>query len=309
MRLFMKTKVALKNAIIFIFIGVFCTLTCSISYAKSIHRPPVQLLMTHKGEILHSQNAKKIMYPASLTKLMTIYIAFEALKAKKIDFNKLLRISEKAAAMPRSNINLAAGDTITLREAILSLIIRSANDSAVAIAENLAGSESNFAKKMNLRAQQLGMSHTHFVNASGWHHSNQKTTAYDMAKLAIALKRDFPSYYYLFSKNSFFYRSVLYQSHNHVNVALKGAEGLKTGFTNPAGWNIVTAARRGNKRLVGVILGSGSRRNRDITMIKMMNTHFAQYEISPKKNLYTSNNTIRTKKADLDKHLILRKIA
>lgn len=303
----MKRFVTAKAVVFFLLLAAHYILVLGTSYAAA--RTTAQILITNKGEILHSKNAERYMYPASLTKLMTIYIAFEALKNKKIGFNTPLHISARAASMPRSNIDLVANNTITMREAILSLIVRSANDSAVVIAENLAGSEANFAKKMNIKAQQIGMKNSHFTNASGWHHPNQKTTAYDMAKLAIALKRDFPQYYYLFSKSSFFYRNTFYQGHNHVNVALAGAEGLKTGFTNAAGWNIVTAASRGTKGLIGVILGGGSRRTRDIAMIKMMNTHFARYGSRETKNLYTSNSSLRTKKAALDKNRTPRKIA
>jgi D-alanyl-D-alanine carboxypeptidase (penicillin-binding protein 5/6) len=217
------------------------------------------------------------MYPASLTKLMTLYLTFEALKANNISFDTDIDISRRAASMPRSNIGLRANNTIKVKEAILSLIVSSANDSAVALAEHLGDSESAFAKKMTMRAKQLGMEHTNFTNASGWHNPMQTTTAYDMAKLAIALKRDFPEYYHMFSARHFYYKGRLYRSHNRVNVALKGASGLKTGFTSKAGWNIVTAAQRGTTSLIGVVLGGQSHRSRDRAIIKLMNTHFARH--------------------------------
>ena len=137
---------------------------------------------------------------------------------------------------------------------------------------------------MTKRARQLGMHSTNFINASGWHHPAQRTTAYDMAKLAMALKRDFPQYYHLFSRTSFYYKNTLYKGHNHVTANLKGAEGMKTGFTSKSGWNLVTTAKRGSKRLVGVVLGGHTAKTRDSKMMTLLNNHFKHLETIEKKS-------------------------
>lgn len=242
------------------------------------HNHYAKLLIQHNGKVLYSKNAKNKMYPASLTKLMTLYLTFEAIKYHKLNPKTQMFITKRASSMPSSKIWLRAGNRITVEEAIMSLIVRSANDSAVAIAENLGGSEANFVKKMNIRAKQLGMHNTNFVNASGWHHRKQVTTAYDIAKLAIAIRRDFLEYYHLFSRNSFYYKNTLFKANNYVLTNLYGAEGLKTGYTSQAGWNIVTAANRGNIRLIGVILGGKSQKSRDTEMIQLMNLYFNKHK-------------------------------
>lgn len=225
-------------------------------------------------KVLYHKNAVTKVHPASLTKMMTIYLAFEQIKKGKLSLKSKLPISKHAASMPKTNINLQAGKTITLKEAILSMVVKSANDSAVVIAEAIAGSEKNFATLMNKRAKQLGMKNTNFTNASGWHHPKQKTTALDMAKLAIALRRDYAKYYHLFSRTSFYYKNRLLKGHNNVLARLKGADGLKTGYTSKAGWNLVTSAKRGKTSLIGVIIGGKSWKSRDQKMIAMLNTHF-----------------------------------
>ena len=266
--------------------------TPQLALAKRYYKPTYAALVvdakTHK--VLYHRNANTRINPASLTKMMTIYLAFEAIKNKKLSMSSRLNISKKAASMPKSNIDLIRGQRITLREAILSLIVKSANDSAVAIAENISGSEYKFALLMNKRAKQLGMRSSNFVNASGWHHRKQKTTALDMAKLAIALKRDYPEYYHLFSRTSFYYKNKLYKSHNHVLTNLKGAEGMKTGYTSKAGWNLVTTASRNNSRLVGVIIGGRSSASRDKKMVSLLNTHFYKIKGSNKnKTMYAKS--------------------
>ncbi len=262
------------------------------AFAKKRYVPTYAALVVdaNSHKVLYHRNANTRINPASLTKMMTIYLAFEAVKKKQISMSSRLTISKKAALMPKSNIGLIRGQKITLREAILSLIVKSANDSAVAIAENISGSEYKFALLMNARAKQLGMRNTNFVNASGWHHAKQKTTALDMAKLAIALKRDHPEYYHLFSRTSFYYKNKLFKSHNHVLINLKGAEGMKTGYTSKAGWNLVTTASRNKARLVGVIIGGKSSMSRDRKMVAMLNTHFGKISGSNKNKTMYANS-------------------
>jgi D-alanyl-D-alanine carboxypeptidase (penicillin-binding protein 5/6) len=281
-----------NNISVFLVLVYACLCLCSFnaeSFAASRkklrlhqHRPEQASLVVHaaSGKVLHQVNADKSLHPASLTKLMTIYITFEAINRGKLSFDTRLPISKYAASRPRTNLGLKAGKTITVKECILSLIVRSANDAAVVLAEAIGKTESNFAKIMTTRAHQLGMHGTHFMNASGWHHPSQKTTAYDMAKLAIALNRDFPEYYGLFSKTSFTYKNTKYKGHNYVTEHLPGAEGMKTGYTSKAGWNLVTAAKRGSQRLIGVVLGGSNAKSRDTKMINLINHHFAKLQTS-----------------------------
>ena len=232
------------------------------------------LIITDNGKVLYQKNANSIRYPASLTKMMTIYLVFDAIKQKKIYMDSSIIVSRKAANMPPMKLGVGKGAKIKIRDAILSLIVKSSNDIAVALAENIGGTEAKFVIEMNKTAARLGMKNTRFTNASGWHHSKQVTNAYDMARLAMALRRDFEEFYYLFAKSSFFYKNTLYKNHNHVTNNLDGAEGLKTGYTSKAGWNIVTAATRNNKRLIGVIMGGRTSMERDVKIMRLMNDHF-----------------------------------
>ncbi len=258
------------------------------------------------GKILHQVNANRRLHPASLTKLMTIYLTFEKIKQGKLAFNTKLKTSKYAASKPRTNLGLKPGSVITIQEAVLSLIVKSANDSAVVLAEAIAGSEKNFAKIMTQRAKQLGMHNTNFINASGWHHPSQKTTAYDMAKLAIALKRDFPQYYHLFSRTSFYYKNTSYKGHNRVTENFKGATGMKTGYTVRSGWNLVTAATRGSKRLVGVVLGGHTAKTRDDKMMALLNNHFKHLETIEKKGKSSTLAMNRTQTSNINQRDIIQ---
>lgn len=222
------------------------------------------------GDVIYSRNANKTRYPASLTKLMTLYLAFQALEDGRLYYYQKIPVSKKASLQPRTKLWLKKGQKITVRDAMLALIIRSANDSAVVLAEAIDGTEAKFAKRMTKTARQLGMKNTTFKNASGLPNRYQKTTAYDMAKLAIALRRDFPKYYPLFSKTSFKYRGKIITSHNRVLTRYKWADGLKTGFTNASGYNLVTSTNHPSGKLVGVVMGGPSSAVRDNHMIQIL---------------------------------------
>lgn len=237
--------------------------TNSVKYAALV-------VNSKTGEILYHKNAKQSRHPASLTKLMTIYLAFKEVQEGNMNFNSKLRISSKAAAMPRTNLRLKAGQTMTLREAVLALIVHSANDAAVVIAESISGNENAFAYKMTQTAKALGMNDTNFENASGWHNENQVTTAYDMAKLAIAMRRDYPQFYNMFSIKSFKFNGRVINTHNRVMQRYPWADGLKTGFVNASGFNLVTSTNRSDGRLVGVVLGGSSAYARDSHMINLL---------------------------------------
>lgn len=218
------------------------------------------------GRVIEENNANGRRYPASLTKMMTLYLAFTAIKRGRLKFTQRLRVSRRAARQPRTRLGLRAGSTISARNAILGLITRSANDAAVVIAETLASSETRFARKMTRTARKLGMRRTVFRNASGLYNKGQFTTARDMATLAVALMRDFPRYYRLFSTQSFVYRGQVYRNHNRLLGRVSGVDGVKTGYIRAAGFNLVASSVRNNRRLVGVVMGGRTARRRDRQM-------------------------------------------
>ncbi|WP_375330350.1 D-alanyl-D-alanine carboxypeptidase family protein [Candidatus Tisiphia endosymbiont of Nemotelus uliginosus] len=259
-----------------------CIITFNISsYSAYAAKKPVSLLTQtslvvdyNTGRILHDKNSTTKIYPASLTKLMTLYLLFEAVESGRLSMNQKLYVSKNAERMLPCKLGLRAKESITVREAILALIVKSANDAAMVVAENIKGSEEKFARLMTIRAHQLGMRDTYFKNASGWHHPCQKTTARDLAKLSIAIKRDFPKYYSYFSRNNFVFRGKTIRGHNKVNETYEGVEGLKTGYTTPAGYNLITAATRKNKSLVAIVTGGRSAESRNLQMVKLLDTHF-----------------------------------
>ncbi|HEY9235481.1 MULTISPECIES: D-alanyl-D-alanine carboxypeptidase [Phenylobacterium] len=210
------------------------------------------------GEVLYAKRADSPRYPASLTKVMTLYLAFEALQAGRLHPNDLVPISPHAAAQAPSKLGLRPGDSLTVDQAMQALAVKSANDIAVALGEKLGGTEARFAAMMTLRAQELGMRNTRFVNASGLPDSRQISTARDIAILSRAVMRDYPQYYDLFSQRSFTFRGQTMRNHNGLLGRMDGVDGLKTGFTNASGFNIAVSAVRGNRRLITVVLGAPS---------------------------------------------------
>ena len=231
---------------------------------------------THR--VLYSRNINKLRHPASLTKVMTLYLTFNALKKGKLKLNQKLRVSSYAASKPSMKLGLRTGDKISTKLAILALIIKSANDASVVLAEAISGSEKKFARLMNKTAKRLGMTKTRFYNASGLPHRKQVTTAYDMSKMTIALKRDHPRFYPWFKKKKFVYRGKVYESHNLVVKKLAGAEGLKTGYIDASGYNLITTAKRNGKRLVGVVMGGKTSTSRNRHMIKIIERAFTKRE-------------------------------
>lgn len=228
------------------------------------------------GKVISSSNADEKRYPASLTKLMTLYIAFDALDKGKLKLSDNLKVSRRAANQVPSKIGVVAGSTIKAKDVINALIVKSANDCAVVLAEHLGKTEENFAKIMTKTAKELGMKHTTFKNASGLHHSQQKTTARDMAILGSAIYHHFPEYYDLFSTKNFTYNGKTYKTHNHLLKNYTGADGMKTGYTYLAGYNIVTSAQRNNNRVIAVTMGHNSIKNRDYKVAQLMNTGFSK---------------------------------
>jgi D-alanyl-D-alanine carboxypeptidase (penicillin-binding protein 5/6) len=226
------------------------------------------------GEVLYAKRADSPRYPASITKVMTLYLAFDALSTGKLKPDDLITVSPRAAAQAPTKLGLRAGETITVSDAMQAMVTKSANDMAVAMAEKLGGSESRFAAMMTLRAQELGMENTHFVNASGLPDSRQVTTARDLAILSRAVMRDFPQYYRLFSTERFTYRGVTMNNHNGLLFRMAGVDGLKTGFTNASGYNLAVSAVRDNRRIIAVVMGGTSNAARDHNAQDLLLTGF-----------------------------------
>ena len=234
------------------------------------------ILDARTGQVLSAENADVLNHPASLTKMMTIYMAFEAINRGKISWNTPLVMSKYAASRPPTKLGVRAGDSITVRDAILGMITKSANDAAAAMAEKLGGSESNFASMMTQKARQLGMSRTTFYNASGLPDGRQVTTARDMSTLAVALMRNYPSEYRLFSTASFTFRGRTIRGHNNLMYRYQGMDGIKTGYTNASGFNLVSAVKDGNRRVVGVVLGGRTARSRDDKMAGLLDKYLGR---------------------------------
>jgi D-alanyl-D-alanine carboxypeptidase len=227
------------------------------------------------GRELASDNPDDLRYPASLTKLMTIYLTFSALDSGRLSLGDSLQVSVNALNAPPTKMGMQPGGTVNVRDAVMALVTRSANDAAVLLAESMAGSEEAFARLMTQKARQLGMSSTVFRNASGLPNSEQVTTARDMAKLAFALMRDFPHYYGIFSVQAYPYRGRVLENHNRMLGSYEGADGLKTGYTSASGFNLVMSAMRDNRRLIGVVMGGSSAAGRDRIMAAHMDRGFA----------------------------------
>ena len=232
--------------------------------------------------IYHNTNADTRNYPASLTKIMTLYMVFDALKNKKISMNTKFKISKRAARQPPSKLNLSAGSNITVKNAILALITKSANDVATVVAENLGKSERNFAKLMTKKARKLGMTRTTFKNASGLPNRGQLSTARDMAVLGIAIRKNHPNFFKLFKTKSFVYKGIKYTNHNNLLSNYSGTDGIKTGYTNASGFNLVASVERNGQRIIGVVFGGKKARSRDKHMINLLNKYF---KTSPSKPL------------------------
>ena len=244
------------------------------------------------GNVLYSNNAEKLRYPASLTKLMTLYITFNALENGKLKMTDKLRVSRTAASRSPSKLGMPAGSYIDVKTLINALIVKSANDCATVLAEALSPTERDFAILMTKTAHKLGMYKTTFKNASGLPNSEQKTTAKDLAILGAAIYHHFPQYYHLFSTKEFKYNNVTYKTHNyHLNDSL-GTDGMKTGYTAASGFNILTSAQQGNHRIIAVTLGHKKVKQRDDAVSKMMELSLNHINNNHRINTHNLKNAI-----------------
>lgn len=230
------------------------------------------------GVVLHQTNADTRNYPASLTKMMTLYMVFEALEKGRIKLKQSFSISARAARQPSSKLGLRKGDKLTFEQAILAIVTKSANDVATALGETLAGTERKFALAMTSRARAIGMDRTTFRNASGLPHRGQLSTARDMATLALRLLKDFPQYYHYFSTKSFSYKGLIHNNHNSLLKTYKGTDGIKTGYIRASGFNLVASVERDGQRLIGVVFGGRTSRARDKHMTRLLNKSYAKLE-------------------------------
>jgi len=240
------------------------------------------------GKVLHEQNATLLRHPASITKVMTLYLLFEAVESGRLSLDDRITFSRNADRQPATDLGTSAGDSISVETAILALICRSANDVATAVAEHLGGTESAFARQMTQKAQSLGMNDTNFENASGLPNRRQISTAEDIAKLAIAIRRDFPRQYHWFTRESFEYGGRQMNNHNHLVGVVAGVDGLKTGFTSSSGYNLAATATRDGRRIVTVVMGGTNWRERDARVGSLIETAYSNLGINDATHTYAS---------------------
>lgn len=227
--------------------------------------------------VLHARHADAPRYPASLTKVMTLYMLFDELEAGRVSSSTMLEVSRNAASQPPSNIRLKAGDTISVHDAIHALITKSANDVAVVVAEHIGGTEERFAALMTVKARTLGMANTNFFNASGLPDSRQVSTARDMALLAEAIMEEHANYYHYFSTQAFTWGGRTYTNHNELLGTVDGVDGLKTGYTRASGYNLMASAVRGDTRVITVMLGGRTSRARNAHVSELIEAAYLSF--------------------------------
>ncbi|HEY2532860.1 MAG TPA: D-alanyl-D-alanine carboxypeptidase [Xanthobacteraceae bacterium] len=245
-------------------------------HAGEDYSPPTASILVdaNSGAVLEAASADALRHPASLTKVMTLYLLFEQLDAGRLRLDTPLKVSEHAAEQAPTKLDLKPGTTITVEDAIKAIVTRSANDAAVVIADNLAGDEDHFAKLMTQKAHALGMSHTIYVNASGLPDDDQVTTARDQALLGRAIEDRFPRYSKFFATTSFVFHGETIRGHNHLLGSVDGVDGIKTGFTRASGFNLLTSLHRDGRYVVGVVFGGRSAFARDTHMRELIAAHF-----------------------------------
>jgi len=259
-------------------VAVLIVALLAIPGAAEARRYASIVIDARTGAVLHADNPDRWVYPASLTKMMTLYMVFEALDRGDLTLDQRLAVSRHAQSMPPSELGLRHGDRIRLRDAMMALVTKSANDAAVVIAEAIGGTEAGFARMMTRRAGALGLTATTFRNASGLPDSRQRTTARDMARLALRLQRDYPDWYNLFSLPRFTYAGRTYRNHNRLLKSYPGTDGIKTGYIRASGFNLVASVERDGRRVVGVVIGGRTSRTRNAHMVELLDEAFAVAE-------------------------------
>ncbi|HEX2215123.1 MAG TPA: D-alanyl-D-alanine carboxypeptidase family protein, partial [Xanthobacteraceae bacterium] len=244
----------------------------------SNYNPPYAAIVVdvNSGDVLHAQNADSRRYPASLTKVMTLYLLFEQIEAGKLALNTALPVSAYAASQAPSKLGVRAGQTIEVEDAILALVTKSANDVSVVIAEAIAGDVDEFAKLMTRKARALGMAHTTYTNPNGLPDPDQVTTARDQARLGRAIQDRFPRLYRYFATSRFHYRGRVLANHNRLLGRVRGVDGVKTGYIRASGFNLISSMRRNGRHVVAVVMGGKSGRARDARMRSLLEEHIVE---------------------------------
>ena len=272
------------------------SVVCAMFIAEPVSARYASIIINvENGQTLLATNADTRNYPASLTKMMTLFMIFKTLNTGKWTLDTKLKVSARAARQPASRLGLKRGESITVKNAILALVTKSANDVATVVAENIAGTERKFALIMTSMARKLGMTRTTFRNGSGLPHRGQMSTARDMAKLARALLLHHRQYYHFFSTKAFRYAGRIYKNHNKLLANYQGADGIKTGYIRASGYNLVASVKRGRTRLIGVIFGGRNSHQRNRIMTKLLNKAFKITDRSINTAVATSNNDPRKK--------------
>jgi D-alanyl-D-alanine carboxypeptidase len=273
-----------RQRILLATISLFAATIAFDGVALARDRHAAVVIDAASGEVLYEDEADARRFPASLAKMMTLYLLFDAIEHGETCLEDILTVSANAAEQPRSNLGLREGDFISVEDAIRALTVRSANDVATVIAERLAGSETRFAAQMTERARIMGLTDTRFANASGLPDATQRTTARDMARLGRALWADFPDYYHYFQTAEFTWDNERVRNHNHLLTDVDGVDGIKTGFTNASGFNIASSAQRDGRRIVVVVMGGDTAAERDEEATNLINDAFAEYDRPPVPN-------------------------
>ncbi len=295
----LRSRSAFFRFLVFGLVSALLTLPSAAEAARSGKSQPREnskygsiVIDAETGAVLDQDNADRVLRPASLTKIMTLMMVFEAMDQGKLSPQSRLRVSQRAAGQAPSKIGLPAGSTITVENAIYSLVTKSANDISVVIAESLGGSESAFARQMTLKAREIGMSRTVFKNASGLPNSEQVSTPRDMAKLARHILQTYPHHYHYFGKRSFTINGRTHTNHNRLMQSYAGMDGFKTGYTVASGFNLVASARRDGRRVIGVVFGGRTSVSRNNHMAELLDRGFAELRRTPKSQLAQAERVI-----------------
>jgi len=292
----MKTIQILVKSLVLVFF---------VSLSSNVFAKKAALIIDYDSrEVLFEINADTRNYPASLTKMMTLYIVFDYLNKNKLESNTLMKVSTTATSRSPSKLYLKVGTSISVENAVMALIVKSANDVATVLSEHISGTEREFAKLMTKYARNLGMHNTTFKNASGLHHSAQLTTARDMAILSHAMISNFPKKYLLFKKEKFVWKGKTFKTHNKLMQSYEGADGIKTGYIQKSGFQLAFSAVRQNKRLIGIYFGGNTGKQRDERLRSYMNTAFSELKITLDKKSGTKK-IIKLKKPNLLKYKIV----
>jgi D-alanyl-D-alanine carboxypeptidase len=259
---------------------IFCLAAIGATDARADSRHAAFVVDANSGRVLDAANADAQRFPASLTKMMTLYLVFEQIEAGRLDAATPIRISAQAAGVPPSKLDLDPGDTIPLGAAIRALVTKSANDVAVALAEHISGNEAAFARLMTAKARQLGMRATVFRNAHGLPDPEQVTTARDIATLSLALYDHFPQHARIFATRQFSYAGSTYRNHNTMLGSFEGMEGIKTGYTRASGFNLSSSVRRDGRHVVAVVMGGRTAAARNAEMRTLLNRSLARASTS-----------------------------